>query len=178
MRDSKRCLDVASAAAGTLGLFAVYWDDAWHTDVGRDSFVVAPHLLLYTAITAAGAIAIVRLWPHRSLRRPWWRLAVASLVGRACAHGAVRSRSVVRPSMLDRRGDCRNPDPRHNHLRSGDHGTQHIDCHAGPCSHDCPRAAGPDRAVGHPDLTGARSPCDMCRIWQSSPVGYVWSRRP
>ncbi|KMO73488.1 hypothetical protein [Mycolicibacterium chlorophenolicum] len=41
--------------AGGAALFATYWDEAWHTDVGRDSAWIAPHLLLYGAMALAGA---------------------------------------------------------------------------------------------------------------------------
>lgn len=34
---------------------------------------------LDVASAAAGAIAIARLWPQRSLQRPWWRLAVHAI---------------------------------------------------------------------------------------------------
>lgn len=39
---------------GVLAVFATYWDEAWHTDVGRDTFWSAPHLLLYGSIAAVG----------------------------------------------------------------------------------------------------------------------------
>lgn len=50
---------------GAVGLFATYWDDAWHTDIGRDSAWIAPHLLLYGGMAVAGfAITAwgVRTW--------------------------------------------------------------------------------------------------------------------
>jgi hypothetical protein len=37
--------------SGIVALFAVYWDDVWHTDLGRDDFTIPPHLLLYGAVT-------------------------------------------------------------------------------------------------------------------------------
>ena len=37
-----------------LALGAAYWDDAVHTEVGRDSFLIAPHIALYAGITIAG----------------------------------------------------------------------------------------------------------------------------
>lgn len=43
---------------GTLGIFATYWDDAWHTDEGRDSFWTIPHLLLYGAMALVGLATI------------------------------------------------------------------------------------------------------------------------
>ncbi|WP_454850063.1 hypothetical protein [Promicromonospora soli] len=39
---------------GLLAVFATYWDEAWHTDVGRDSALAAPHLLLYGSVAAIG----------------------------------------------------------------------------------------------------------------------------
>lgn len=39
---------------GLLAVFATYWDEAWHTDVGRDTFWSAPHLLLYGSIGTVG----------------------------------------------------------------------------------------------------------------------------
>lgn len=41
-------------AAGLLAIFATYWDEAWHTDVGRDSALAAPHLLLYGSVAVVG----------------------------------------------------------------------------------------------------------------------------
>ncbi|MGI8460789.1 MAG: hypothetical protein ACR2OC_04005 [Solirubrobacterales bacterium] len=51
---------VAVALVGFLiALFGTYWDDAWHTEKGRDSFLVAPHIALYLGISlAGGALAL------------------------------------------------------------------------------------------------------------------------
>jgi len=40
--------------AGLLAVFATYWDEAWHTDVGRDTAWSAPHLLLYGSVGVVG----------------------------------------------------------------------------------------------------------------------------
>jgi len=45
---------------GIVALFGTYWDDAWHTDRGRDSFTIPPHLLLYGGVLVIGAAAV--LW--------------------------------------------------------------------------------------------------------------------
>ncbi|NGZ99538.1 hypothetical protein G5V59_01660 [Nocardioides sp. W3-2-3] len=42
------------AVGGLLAVFATYWDEAFHTDVGRDSAWAAPHLLLYGSIAVVG----------------------------------------------------------------------------------------------------------------------------
>jgi hypothetical protein len=48
---------VATGGAGAI--FATYWDEAWHTDVGRDSAWGAPHVLLYGSVAVVGlAISI------------------------------------------------------------------------------------------------------------------------
>jgi hypothetical protein len=46
-------------------MFATYWDEAWHTDIGRDTFWTAPHLLLYGAVAVAGLA--VALWGVKAL---------------------------------------------------------------------------------------------------------------
>jgi hypothetical protein len=45
---------------GLVALAGTYWDDAWHTDRGRDDFFIAPHLTLYGGVLVA-AVA-VGLW--------------------------------------------------------------------------------------------------------------------
>jgi hypothetical protein len=37
-----------------LALGGGYWDDAWHTERGRDSFFIAPHIGIYSGIALAG----------------------------------------------------------------------------------------------------------------------------
>jgi hypothetical protein len=63
---------VAAAIAAGAGLFSAYWDDAWHTTVGRDSALIPPHLLLYALIVFVGLVLAVWgvrvLWHWRSLR--------------------------------------------------------------------------------------------------------------
>ncbi len=47
---------VALPLAGfVLAVFGTYWDDAWHTEEGRDTFFIAPHLVLYAGIAMTGA---------------------------------------------------------------------------------------------------------------------------
>jgi hypothetical protein len=48
-----------AALGGGVALVGTYWDDAWHTDRGRDAFAIPPHLTLYggvlmTALVLAG----------------------------------------------------------------------------------------------------------------------------
>lgn len=53
------------AAAGALAIFATYWDESWHTDVGRDSAWAAPHILLYGSVGVVGVA--VASWGLRAL---------------------------------------------------------------------------------------------------------------
>lgn len=39
-----------------VALFGVYWDDAWHTDRGRDDLLSAPHLALYAGVAIAVSV--------------------------------------------------------------------------------------------------------------------------
>ena len=60
-----------------LALYGTYWDDAWHTERGRDSFFIAPHLCVYGGLTLAGAglglwglLVARRIGLLRALRHP------------------------------------------------------------------------------------------------------------
>lgn len=47
------------AIAGFLAaITGTYWDDAWHTETGRDSFLIPPHVALYAGIGLSGAALV------------------------------------------------------------------------------------------------------------------------
>jgi hypothetical protein len=74
-----------------LALFGTYWDDAWHTEIGRDSFLAAPHIALYLGIALVGGA--LTLWALLTFRQGGWRglldpPLLLSLVGVATALGA------------------------------------------------------------------------------------------
>jgi hypothetical protein len=54
------------AAGGVAAVLGLYWDDAWHTDVGRDTFFAPPHLLLYAGVSAL--LAVFATWAWQRLR--------------------------------------------------------------------------------------------------------------
>ena len=58
--------------AALVGLFAVSWDIQWHTAVGRDRTLTAPHLFILGSITAMGlaALAAVLIETAWARRRP------------------------------------------------------------------------------------------------------------
>ena len=65
---------VGASLGGVVALVGIYWDDAWHTDRGRDSLFAPPHLVLHAGVLAA-TLAVGLL-----TRRPWGggqRLAIA-----------------------------------------------------------------------------------------------------
>src|SRR5260221_14163008 len=78
------------AAAGWLSLAATYWDDAWHTDIGRDSAWTPPHVALYGAVAVAGMVVawwvIASLASGRSLASLTWPPLL--LAGAGGARGA------------------------------------------------------------------------------------------
>lgn len=69
MKDSRLALPAALGwpigVGGLVAVFATYWDEAFHTDVGRDSAWAAPHVLLYGSVGIVGLS--VALWGLRVL---------------------------------------------------------------------------------------------------------------
>jgi hypothetical protein len=63
-----------AVVAGAAALFATYWDDAWHTDLGRDTATIPPHLLLYGSVAVIGGV--VAAWGLAALRRGRSLLAI------------------------------------------------------------------------------------------------------
>ncbi len=73
---SKTALLIA-AVGGVSALVGTYWDDTWHTDRGRDTFLAPPHIVLYLSVLAATA-AVASLG-----RRPWGLARRMALTGGA-----------------------------------------------------------------------------------------------
>jgi hypothetical protein len=65
------------ALGSPLGLLGLYWDIAWHIDLGRDSFFSAPHLLLYASMLTVlvmglyGLVRDRRTSPYHLTRGAW-----------------------------------------------------------------------------------------------------------
>jgi hypothetical protein len=85
---------LAAVAAGGLivAMVGTYWDDAWHTDRGRDEFAIAPHLMLYAGV--ALSLVVVGAWAVTALRQsggagPWRDPALRlAIVGAAATIGS------------------------------------------------------------------------------------------
>lgn len=60
-----RSLGWTMAVAGGFAIYATYWDEAWHTDIGRDTAWAPPHLLLYGSVAVVGVG--VGVWGLRAL---------------------------------------------------------------------------------------------------------------
>jgi len=85
--DNVTPVSVAAALGGfAVALFGVYWDDAWHTDRGRDEFASAPHLVLYVGVTLALAVVAWWGWCRRELG---WRALGSGPIGIAIVGAAV-----------------------------------------------------------------------------------------
>lgn len=57
-----------------LALGGGLWDDAWHTERGRDTFFIPPHVAIYGGITLVGAG--ISLWIVLAARVGGWRAAL------------------------------------------------------------------------------------------------------
>jgi hypothetical protein len=75
-RDLRAPLPLLTVAfAGAMAALAGgYWDDAWHTEHGRDEFFIAPHIAIYAGIAIAGtalggwALLVARRHGARAVR--------------------------------------------------------------------------------------------------------------
>lgn len=85
---------LALAFAGAMSALAGgYWDDAWHTERGRDEFFIAPHIAIYAGVAGAGAalslwaLLVARsqgtaaVWRHRPLALAMLSVAVTLASG-------------------------------------------------------------------------------------------------
>ncbi|MFF6829825.1 hypothetical protein [Streptomyces longwoodensis] len=80
---------LAAVTSGALALFSTYWDDSLHTDVGRDTFWSAPHVLLYGSILVTLGALARWAWPHAR------RQGVTSVLRDPVLRGAVVSGAAV-----------------------------------------------------------------------------------
>ncbi len=52
----------------TMMRFGAFWDAQWHWTVGRDSFWIPPHLMIYSGTALIGLLSLVMAW-RSSMRR-------------------------------------------------------------------------------------------------------------
>jgi hypothetical protein len=70
MREIGRARTALVAFGGVAAVLGLYWDDAWHTDVGRDTFFAPPHLLLYAGVGLL--LLTVASWAWQRFRQERW----------------------------------------------------------------------------------------------------------
>ena len=80
-------LVAAAFGGGAAALLGGYWDDAWHTERGRDSFFIPPHVFIYAGVAFIGlaltswvAATARRIGVRGAFARPGVRLAAISVV--------------------------------------------------------------------------------------------------
>lgn len=76
--------------AKLVGAWGLTWDIQWHLQIGRDSFWIPPHLMMYSGVTAAFIVAFgvlaLETWHARGGRPRPGTLRVAGLVGTRGVH--------------------------------------------------------------------------------------------
>jgi len=72
-----------SLLAKLVGAWGLGWDIQWHMTIGRDSFWIAPHLMIYSSVTAALVLAwgvLAYEWLNGIATTRGFRLAALGLV--------------------------------------------------------------------------------------------------
>ncbi|MBI3607936.1 MAG: PD40 domain-containing protein [Nitrospirae bacterium] len=68
-------MSAAAVVTGVVGLFlatgALYFDGWWHILIGRDTFWIPPHVVLYTAISFTTLGFVLRARDRWKARQPW-----------------------------------------------------------------------------------------------------------
>lgn len=65
---------LVALAGGFVALFGTYWDDAFHTDHGRDDLGSPPHLALYAGVAVGVAVAARWAVRARTNQHAWRKL--------------------------------------------------------------------------------------------------------
>lgn len=69
--DFPRVVAWTLVAGGLATLLGTYWDEAWHTDYGRDTFSSPPHLLLYAGVSVMLVAVAAWVAPRRRRGGTW-----------------------------------------------------------------------------------------------------------
>ena len=75
VRTRRRWALVFATLILTLMRTGAYWDVHWHYAVGRDSFFIPPHDLIYAGVAVSGLLGLFIVWRdglrRRSAAAPW-----------------------------------------------------------------------------------------------------------
>ena len=75
-------------AGKLLGAWGLTWDIQWHLLIGRDTFWIPPHLMMYSGVTAGFLVAVVVLGlDTRDVRRGARRRGLVTMLGLTSTRG-------------------------------------------------------------------------------------------
>ena len=66
-------VDFSFIVGALLGVCGTYWDIRYHIDIGRDSFWIPPHLMVYSGVALGFLGSLLALWKARQIHRPFSR---------------------------------------------------------------------------------------------------------
>jgi hypothetical protein len=85
LRTSQRIAVWTLVAGKLVGAWGLTWDIQWHLRIGRDSFWIPPHVMMYAGVTAGFVVAFgvlaLETWRARGVRPRPGTIRVAGLVG-------------------------------------------------------------------------------------------------
>lgn len=64
-------VDFSFIIGALLAVCGTYWDIRYHIDVGRDSFWIPPHLMVYSGIIIGFFGSLLALWKTRQIHKPF-----------------------------------------------------------------------------------------------------------
>ena len=64
-------IDFSFIIGALLGVCGTYWDIRYHVDIGRDSFWIPPHFMVYSGVTIVFLGSLLALWQARKIHKPF-----------------------------------------------------------------------------------------------------------
>src|SRR2546428_13862094 len=85
LRTSQRIAVWTLVVGKLVGAWGLTWDIQWHLRIGRDSFWIPPHVMMYAGVAAGFVVAFgvlaLETWRARGGRLPPGTVPAAGLVG-------------------------------------------------------------------------------------------------
>lgn len=73
-------VDFSFIVGALLGVCGTYWDIRYHIDIGRDSFWIPPHLMVYSGVTIGFLGSLLALWKARKIHQPFSKKLLFAIV--------------------------------------------------------------------------------------------------
>lgn len=73
-------VDFSFIIGALLGVCGTYWDIRYHVDIGRDSFWIPPHLMVYGGVTIGFLGSLLALWKARKIHKPFSKKLLFAIV--------------------------------------------------------------------------------------------------